>query len=45
MNFFDPQAYGELEPLYEKPEEDQIIEAKVDPVEWRSELDRVLADL
>jgi len=25
----------------EKPEEDLIIEGKIDPVEWRKEVDRV----
>lgn len=41
INFFDPQAYAEQEALYDKPEEDQIIEAKVDAVEWRAEVERV----
>lgn len=29
----------------EKPEDDQIIEAKIDPEEWRREVDRVYKDL
>ena len=40
MNFFDA---GGDRGLYEldKPEEDLIIEAKIDPLEWNKELDRV----
>ena len=40
INFFDPSVYEQHVP-YAKPEEDQIIEAKVDAVEWRAELERV----
>ena len=29
----------------DKPEEDEIIEGKIDPQEWRRELDRVYQDL
>ena len=44
MNFFDP---GRDRGLYEleKPEEDLIIEAQIDPLEWNKELDRVYQDL
>ena len=45
INFFDPSAYGEQEAPYEKPVEDQIIEARFDPVDWRAELERVYMDL
>lgn len=45
INFFDPNVYGEQEAPYEKPVEDQIIEARFDPVDWRAELDRVDVDL
>lgn len=44
VNFFDPSKYVD-DPDFQKPEEDQIIEAKVDAVEWRAELDRVYYDL
>lgn len=44
VNFFDPSKYVD-DPEFQKPEEDQIIEAKVDAVEWRAELDRVYYDL
>ena len=37
--------YGEAEAPYEKPMEDQIMEARFDPVDWRNELDRVYMDL
>jgi hypothetical protein len=40
INFFDPNVYGEQEAPYEKPPEDQIIEARVDAVDWNAELDR-----
>lgn len=29
----------------EKEEDDQILEGKIDPIEWRKELDRVFGDL
>ena len=29
----------------DKPEEDAIIEAKIDPLEWNKEIDRVYKDL
>mgnify|MGYP003329494645 CR=1 FL=1 len=43
INFFNPEQIG----LYEmdKPEEEAIIEAKVDPLEWNKEIDRVYKDL
>lgn len=31
--------------LFEKPEEDQIIEAKCDPLEWKQEVERIEVDL
>lgn len=45
-NFFDANG-GDDRGLYEydKPEEDLIIEAKIDPLEWNKELDRVYGDL
>jgi len=45
INFFDPSKYEEQEALFEKPAEDQIIEAKCDPLEWKQEIDRVYLDL
>ena len=44
MNFFDANAERGLYEL-DKAEEDLIIEAKVDPLEWNKELDRVYKDL
>jgi hypothetical protein len=44
INFFDPSVYEHNAP-YLKPEEDQIIEAKVDAVEWRAEVERVYEEL
>ena len=44
INFFDPSKYqdnGSLPYAMEKDEEDQILEGKIDPIEWRKELDRV----
>lgn len=31
--------------ILEKEEDDQILEGKIDPIEWRKELDRVEGDL
>lgn len=47
VNFFDGSKYNNNDDLYdmEKPEDDQIIEAKIDPEEWRKEVDRVYQDL
>jgi hypothetical protein len=45
INFFDPLQYGEQEAPYEKPEDDKIIEARFDAVDWRAELDRVYIEL
>lgn len=45
INFFDPSMYGEQQAPYEKPVEDQIIVARFDPVDWRTELDRVYGEL
>lgn len=44
INFFDPKSY-EDETLFEKPEEEQILEARFDPVEWKAEVDKVYMDL
>jgi len=45
INFFDPNIYGEAEAPYEKPEDDKIIEARFDAVDWRAELERVYVEL
>jgi hypothetical protein len=52
INFFDPNADGanqfETVGVYEvpeKPEENKIIEACIDPLEWKLEIDRVYKDL
>lgn len=44
INFFDPKSY-EDGTLFEKPEEEQILEARFDPVEWKAEVDKVYMDL
>ena len=31
--------------LFEKPEEEQILEARFDPVEWKAEVNHVYSDL
>lgn len=45
INFFDPHKYEEQQMLFEKPDENQIIEAKCDPLEWKHEVDRIENDL
>ena len=35
INFFDHKRYEEQKQLFEKPEEEQIIEARFDPLEWK----------
>lgn len=47
INFFDPSKYGRDPSLYqiEKEEDEQILEGKIDPIEWRREIDRVYGDL
>jgi hypothetical protein len=52
INFFDPNTEGanqfEAIGVYdipEKPEEYKIIEACIDPLEWKLEIDRVYKDL
>lgn len=41
INFFDADKYEEQQAMMgEKPEEQQIIEAKIDPLEWKQEVDR-----
>ena len=41
-NFYDPSAYIDNDKLYsmEKNEEDEILEGKIDPIEWKREMDR-----
>ena len=43
MNFYDPAMYADYQ--LEKEEEDQILEGKIDPIEWMKELDRVYGEL
>lgn len=46
VNFFSPE--GKDIGLYEipvKPEDEWILETKIDPLEWKQELDRVYRDL
>lgn len=43
VNFFDPSEYEDHG--FDNNEDDQILEAKVDPEEWKKELDRVYVDL
>ena len=47
INFFNPHHYndGKLPYEIEKDEDNLILEAKIDPQEWRKEIDRVYADL
>ena len=41
INFFE----GQFDMEQEKPEEDQILETKIDPLEWKQEIDRVYREL
>jgi len=52
INFFDPRSDGanetEIKGIYEipeKPEEYKILEACIDPLEWKLEIDRVYQEL
>lgn len=46
MNFFDPEAKDiGLYDIDSKPEEERILETKIDPLEWKQEIDRVYRDL
>lgn len=47
INFFDPSQYQDMKMPYniEKEEDDYILEGKIDPLEWRKEIDRVYLDL
>ena len=45
INFFDYKRYEEQKQLFEKREDEQIIEARFDPLEWKQEVDRVFLDL
>ena len=41
IGFFNPTHYLEQELLFEKAEENQILEAALDPLEWRNEVEIV----
>lgn len=47
INFFDASNYQNDDLVYDmaKPEDDQIMETKVDPEEWRKEVEKVYKDL
>lgn len=45
IGFFNPSRYEEQELLFEKAEENQILEARLDPLEWRIEVEAVYKDL
>ncbi len=49
VGFFDPSQYrdydGNLPYNLEKEDDDQILEGKIDPLEWKKEMDRVDVDL
>lgn len=45
IGFFNPSRYQEQELLFEKAEENQILEARLDPLEWRVEVDAAYRDL
>ena len=47
MNFFDPESNKDIG-LYDietKPEDEKILETRIDPLEWKQEIDRVYTDL
>lgn len=44
INFFDPSQYNQNMKMpydLEKEEDDFILEGKIDPLEWKKEMDRV----
>lgn len=53
VNFFDPNSEGlnqtemrgMLYDITDKPEEQKILETRIDPLEWKQEIDRVYRDL
>lgn len=45
IGFFNPSRYEEQEALFEKAEENQILQAQLDPLEWRLEVETVVQDL
>ena len=45
INFFDPNAYEEDEEEAAEKIDHQILEGKIDPAEWRKEIERVYIDL
>ena len=45
IGFFNPSRYQEQEQLFEKAEENEILHAQLDPLEWRCEVDAVMKDL
>lgn len=45
INFFDPAKYEEEEKMFERAEENQMIEANLDPIEWKQEVDSVAREL
>lgn len=48
INFFDPNAFKDQEEEEQNNNDQvdhQILEGKIDPAEWRKELDRVYLDL
>ena len=45
IGFFNPTRLQEQELLFEKAEENKILEAGLDPLEWRLEVDTVQKEL
>lgn len=53
MNFFDPDAeginqaemHGLMYEVKDKTEDQKILETRIDPLEWKQEIDRVYQDL
>jgi len=45
IGFFNPHRYQEQELLFEKAEENEILHARLDPLEWRIEVDAVVKEL
>jgi hypothetical protein len=47
INFFDPNRFKDDDSYYnmEKNEDDQILMGRIDPIEWKAEIDRVYSEM
>ena len=46
LNFFNPESKDiGLYDIETKPEDEKILETRIDPLEWKQEMDRVYTDL